>query len=246
MATKNDVLALLRAFALRRKNQVIVFSDFVTFSQKYSEQKKSDVPSLATLTSDTEIQLSTHLEDLAEESRCALVYDQGRIGSVVYPEFFSELVKRQYKDIANDAEVPFPNQNTLETKIPQDNILNVDIKSDFVRLLGAKDDEESSLLQLMFPQGINPLIVPSDLLGNQLLSLCVEKVRLYLNTQRNAFYMLSKLRGVFSTKEQLLKDMINSVVAARNQALETIHNPTEFSFMFWTHLANAIIREYRE
>ncbi|MBN1686943.1 MAG: hypothetical protein JW852_09830, partial [Spirochaetales bacterium] len=246
MADKKDVLALLRAFALRRKNQVIGFADFVTFSQKYSEQKKADIPSLATLTSDTEIQLSTHLEDLAEAKKCTLIYDQGRIGSVVYPEFFSELVKVKYKEIADDPEIPFPNQNTIDLKIPADNVQSVDIKSDFVRLLGAGGEEESNLLQFMFPEGINPIIVPSDLIENTLLALCVEKIRLYLNTQRNAFYMLSKLRGVFRAKEQGLKDMINSVVSGRSQALETIHNPTEFSFMFWTHLANAIIREYRE
>ena len=66
MADKKDVLALLRAFSLRRKSQVIGFSDFVTFSQRYSEQKKAEIPSLGTLTSDTDIQLATHLEDLVE------------------------------------------------------------------------------------------------------------------------------------------------------------------------------------
>ena len=246
MADKKDVLALLRAFALRRKSQVVGFADFVTFSRKYSEQKKAEVPSLATLISDTEIQLSTYLEDLAEEKRCTLIYDQGKIGSVVYPGFFCELVKRTYKDIDDDPEIPFPNQNTLDMKIPPDNVRNVDMKSDFVSLLGAREDEDSNILQLIFPEGINSIIVPSDLIGNILLALSVEKVRLYLNTQRNTFYMLSKLRGVFRTKEQLLKDMISSIVSARSQALETIHNPTEFSFSFWTHLANAIIREYRE
>jgi len=246
MATKKDVLALLRAFALRRRSQIIGFADFVTFSQKYCEQKKSEVPSLATLTSDTEIQLSTHLDDLAEENRCTLIYDQGKVSSVVYPEFFCELVKRKYKDISEDPEISFPNQQTLDLKIPADNIRTVDIKTDFVGLLGAKENEEAALLRLVFPEGINSIIVPSDLLGNTLLGLSVEKIRLYLNTQRNAFYMMSKLRGVFRTKEQVVKDMINSVVSTRNQALETIHNPTEFSFLFWTHLANAIIREYRE
>ncbi len=245
MADKKDVLALLRAYALRRKSHIVGFADFVNFSQKYSEQKKAEIPSLATLTGDTEIQLATHLEDLAEENRCALVYDQGKIGSVVYPEFFSELVKRKYKEIQDDPEVSFPNQQTMDLKIPAESIESVDIKADFVKLLGEKE-EESRLLQLMFPEGINPIVVPSDLIGNTLLRLSVEKVRLYLNTQRNAFYMLSKLRGVFRTKEQVVKDMINSVVSARSNALETIHNPTEFSFVFWTHLANAIIREYRE
>ncbi len=246
MAGKNDVLALLRAFALRRKSRIIGFADFVSFAQKYSEQKKTEVPTLATLTTDTEIQLSTHLEDLAEEKRCTLVYDEGKIGSVVYPEFFCELIKRKYKEIADDPEISFPNQQTLDLKIPPENIQSVDIKSDFVNLLGDREKGESNLLQLLFPEGINPVIVPSDLLANTLLGLSVEKVRLYLNTQRNAFYMLSKLRGVFRTKEQIVKDMINNVVSGRSQALETIHNPTEFSFMFWTHLANAIIREYRE
>ena len=47
MAGKKDILALLRAFALRRKSQVVGFSDFVAFSQKYSDQKKTEVPSLA-------------------------------------------------------------------------------------------------------------------------------------------------------------------------------------------------------
>ncbi|MBT3273528.1 MAG: hypothetical protein HN368_10250 [Spirochaetales bacterium] len=246
MATKKDVLSLVRIFSLRKKSQVLAYQELVAFSQKYAEQKKADIPSLAALTSDTEIQLSSHLDDLAEEKKCALVYDQGRISSVVYPEFFPELVKKKYKEIAEDPEIPFPNENTFQIKIPSDNVDSVDIKADFVQVLGNAKEGGSRLLRLSFPQGINNILTPSDIIGNRLMELCVEKVRLYLNTQRNAFYMLSKLRGVFKSKEQVLKDMINSIITQRTQALETIHNPTEFSFSFWTHLANAIIREYRE
>ena len=246
MASKNDALNLLRIFALRKKSQIIPFRDFVSFSQKYAEQKKKEIPTLASLIENTQIQMAAHVEDLAEDKRCAIVYDEGRIGSVVYPGFFPEIVKRKYKQIISDPESPYPNEGSLDVKIPSDNVRGVDIKKDFVRILGETQDGESQLLRLSFPEGINGVLVPSDLLQEQLLIVCVEKIRLYLNTQRNSAYMLSKLRGVFKSREQGLRDMLHSVSSQRSQAIETIHNPTEFSFSFWTHLANAIIREYRE
>ena len=99
MVSKQDVHSLLRIFAIRKKSQNLSFQEFVTFAQKYAEKKSAESPSLASLTSDTEIQLITHLEDLSGDNRCSIVYEQGKIGTVVYPEFYSQLVKRQYRTI---------------------------------------------------------------------------------------------------------------------------------------------------
>ena len=246
MATKNDILALVRIFAVRKKNQMLPFSEFTVFAQKYAEQKKGDRPTLATLLSDTELQLATYLDELAEEKRCSLVYDQGKISTVVFPDFFNQVIKKRYDDIENDTEMPFPSESALDIELPRDLITSIDVKKDFVRILGDSGDSDTGMYRLNFPEGINSFVVPAQLLNQPLLKLSVQKIRLYLGTQRNAFYMLSKLRSVFKSKEQVLRDTINSVLTQRSQALETIMKPTDFSFGFWTHLANAIIREYRE
>ena len=246
MASKNDALNLIRIFALRNKSQVIPFRDFAAFSQKYATQKRAQIPSLAPLIENTQIQLAGLVEDLAEDKRCTIVYDQGRIASVVYPGFYTELVKSRYKQIINDPDTPYPNETSFEVQIPSDDIRGVDVREDFVQMLGEAKDRAPQLLRLNFPEGINGVLVTSDLVREQLLRICVEKLRLYLGAQRNSAYMLSKLSGVFRTKEQMLRDMLNSIVHQRGQAIETIHNPSEFSFSFWTHLANTIIKEYRE
>lgn len=246
MVSKQDVHSLLKIFAIRKKSQNLSFPEFVTFAQKYAEKKSAENPSFASLTSDTEIQLITHLEDLSGDNRCSIVYEQGKISTVVYPEFYSQLVKRQYRVISNEPDTPFPTVGSMELTVPADIITDADVKGEFISIIDKSRDGESKLLRLNFPEGINSIIVPSDLVKNQLLRTCIAKTRLYLNTQKNAFYMVSKLRSVFPTREQQVRDMISSIVTQRGQVLESIAKPTEFTFSFWTNLANAIIKEYRE
>ena len=44
MASKQDVLKLLRLFSERKKNPVLPFSELVSYVQRYAEQKKKDNP----------------------------------------------------------------------------------------------------------------------------------------------------------------------------------------------------------
>ena len=246
MVSKKDVHTLLRTFAIRKKSQNLDFPEFVTFAQKYAEQKQSENPSLASLTSDTEIQLVTQIEDLSGDKRCSIIYDQGKIGTIVYPEFFSQLVKKRYQTILEEPDTPFPTPGTLEIEIPSESITEVDVKGEFVNVMEKAKEGDATILKLNFPDGINSFIVSSELLKTQLLKTCVAKTRLYLNTQKNASYMLSKLRSVFPAREQQLREMISKIVTQRGGVLESIAKPTEFTFSFWTNLANAIIKEYRE
>ncbi|MAG14017.1 MAG: hypothetical protein CMN78_05420 [Spirochaetales bacterium] len=246
MIAKRDVLTLLRLFAIRKKSQTLSFPEFVTFSQKYAEKKGPENPSLASLASDTEIQLITQLEDLSGDNRCTINYEQGKIGTVVYPEFFPQLVKKKYKALNDDPEIPFPTVGGMELTLPSGVITDVNVRGEFVSIIEKSKEGESKLLRLIFPEGINSFLVPSDLVKSQLLRMCIAKLRLYLNTQKNASYMASKLKSVFPAREQQVSDMISRIITQSGQIIESITKPTDFTFSFWTNLANSIIREYRE
>lgn len=246
MASKQDVLKLLRLFSERKKNPVLPFSELVSYVQRYAEQKKKDNPEIADFLENTDLKLVTFIEELAQENRCELSYAEGKIASVSFPEFFFYIVQKRFEDIESDPELPFPSESSLDVSIPPESMTTVEIRKDFVELLGKAGEKQPKLYRLSFPDDINSFVVTSNLLGEALLQLTIERIRHYLNTQRNSFYMLGKLRGVFRSKEQIVKDMLNSVISQKDRAYQSISNPSEFSFSFWTHLANVIIKEYKE
>ena len=208
MAVNQEILSLLRAFAQRKKSHILPYSELLTFVERYIAQKGDEHPGLRALASDTNLKLVAGFEELSEENRCTLTYSEGKIETIVFPELFQHVVRKRYQEIEADPEVYFPHEQSFQLDFPQELITPVDIRKDFVNLLGEKEKGPARLLRLNFPEGVNSVIVSSDFLTDKLQKLCVQRIRHYLNTQRNAHYMLSKLRGIFQTKEQVLRDII--------------------------------------
>ncbi len=246
MSARNDVLSLLRMYSLRKRSHSVPFSEFVSFVQRYANQKKGERESLGELTSDTELKLVGYLEELEKEQRCSLEYQEGKIHSVDFRDFFHQLVKQQYAEIEEDPEKSFPTEQNVGANIREDSIVSVDVKGHFVQILSDNPHGPHQLLRLTFPEEIGSILAASDLLEEELLRTSHQRIRLYLNTQQNAYYMLSKLKSLFPGKQQILKDMINNILTQRQQAFDSLTDPTEMSFSFWTHLANEIIKEYKD
>lgn len=246
MADKDDILALLGQFGVQKKSHILPFDEFAQFVGHYAQKAQEKRPSLAQFVEDTQIRVASCLEDLSSEQRCRLEYHGGKIRTVTYPGFFVRLLERTYADLASSPEAPFPGDKTLDVSVPSSFLRSIDVKKEFVDLLSKPVDDETELLRLNFPEDIRSIVVVAHLVKDELLELVLQRVRMYLTVQQNAYYMLSKLRSVFRGKEQLLKEMLNSVVGQRKSAMDSIQSPTEFTFSFWTYLANAVIKEYRD
>ena len=152
MASNQEIVRLLRLFALRKKNHILQFPEFSTFVARYVEQKAGENPALRAFAGDTNLKLVAGLEDLAETTHCSLTYHEGKIQSIVFPELFQHVVRKRYQEIEGDAEIPFPNEMSFDLEFPPDAVDPVDIRKDFVRLLSEKSAEASGILRLDFPE----------------------------------------------------------------------------------------------
>jgi len=98
---------------------------------------------------------------------------------------------------------------------------------------------------MLFPEDISSLVITAGLLSHKMLEYSVQKIKIYLNYQKNAAYMQQKLRAIFKQRDLAIKELYNKVIARPGQAVSSITEPTDFSFRFWAHLASLIIQEFR-
>ncbi len=246
MSESNEVLKIIRYYAAKKKSPSLMYAPFETFVQNYAEKYKEKHPELKMFLENPATVLTAELESLASEKRIKLEYEDTLIHRVLYPDFFGDTLQDEYRRIEGNPEIPFPTEETLNLKIPQELLTVINVKSEFVDWLKEKEaTPDTSIVLLTFPEGFNSMIIPGNVLKKNLLELSLGKIKVYMGTRRNANYIFNKLQGVLGKKDIVLKDTIDDIMVKTGKSLEQILKPTEFSFRFWTTLANLIIQEYR-
>jgi hypothetical protein len=244
MSTPQDVAKILHAYVKRNKNPRVNFSQLLSFTERLAEKHLDEHPEYGDLVENGRNTLVVRLMELERQGGCSLEHQGGQIASVFFPQYFVEVVRRAYRIVDQRSEVPFPSEETLDVEIPGDIVSAIDIKQDLVNWIRKSEREQNALLRLLFPDGIASMILPSDLLAGKLVELCIQKVRRYLRTSKNASYMQSKLSPLFRNREVALKDLINAAMTLPDQARRGITEPSESSFQFWTQLSSNIIKEF--
>ena len=246
MATSEDTVRLLQAYARKNKNHEVGFDRFLAYVRKCGEHFKETGKGPSEFAEYTQHHLTADLEELAAKGSCELSYEDVNIDTIVYTKFYFDAVHKAYYEMELAPELPFPSKTGLEITTPADHITAVDVKGEFVGLIDSYTDKPPEILRLNFPDNVISFVITSDFIENRLLEFSVQKIRQYLQVRRNAEYMRHKLQTIFRKKEQAMKDMLMNVYSSPRVAIGTVQNPTDFSFQFWTHLASFVIQEYRD
>jgi len=241
MPSSEIVLAMLRGYAAKAKQTQIPAAQFAAFVRQYSETHQDKNASLKSFLTNTESMLAPTLTQLAEEGKCTLELEGSEIKSIVFLPFLAEKIEAAYREIDQDAETPFPNEERLQITAPP-SMITVNIKTDFVRWLAAK---ETQILRLSFPEDIVSMLITTDLLERKLLEYSILKIRNYLAAGSNAGYVLQRLKEIFTLKDQVLQAMMSEIITRPGQVVQNLLNATEFTFAFWAHLASIILKEYK-
>lgn len=241
-----DTFALLRLFAIKHKTPVVDFPFFQYFVQRHAERSKGERPSLAAFLGDTQAVLTEQLTELARGELCRLEYEGDKIRKISFPYYYIDVVNGAYRRLESNPELPFPTRESLDTKLPDDVIHTVDISRDFLEVIEHPDRFKYSVLRLTFPDNIRDILCTTELVMKKLIEHAVYKIRLYLNTQRNADYVRHKLLVVFQNRDLILKDTLDQIIMKPTQIAASIASPSDFMFSFWAHLSNFIIQEYRQ
>ncbi|MEW5817853.1 MAG: hypothetical protein AB1798_20975 [Spirochaetota bacterium] len=245
MSISDNTVKMIRYYTSHKKDPVIDFAGFASFVQKYAGKYKQEHKELELFSENPYLVLSAELEALNKEGRLTLEYEGGKITKIIYWEYFLLAVKELYRELERNQELPFPAEESLGRKIPENLITRIEVKSDFVDILKSGEMAAARIIRLVFPEGIREMLIVSDLIKGRLLDYSVIKIRSYLRIQRNANYIYNKLYGIFGQKDMALKDTITSILDKPLQTAQSMLSPTDFSFRFWTTLANLIIQEYK-
>lgn len=244
MATTQDALKLLKAYTRRAESPRISYPKFLEYARRYMEKYADEHPEYRDFALNTDSILSGLVEELAENKVCSIARNGERIDTVLYNQYYVDILHSTYARVEKQPDVPFPADDSIEADIPAGAITPVDIKTEFVPWIARSERESPVVLRLLFPEGIRSVIVPSDIIPKKFIEYCVQKVRSYLRTARNASYMQQKMASLFRQRDLSLKEMITSILATPDQAVATVTEPNDFTFQFWTHLSSNIIREF--
>jgi hypothetical protein len=237
---------MLKLYTKRSKKASIPFDQFISFAKTYLDKQNGDREEIQLLKDGTTSVVTADLEALAGEGRCGLEYEDVTIKTIHFPDYFIELIHEEYDKLRDKPELPFPDESTLGVEIPPNLVTNLDVKQDFVAWLDYEELSKPVILRLDFPEGIRVMVLTSSILFNHLLRMTLSKIKRYITDKRNVNYVYSKLETMFAQKKAAIKEMLDDIMLQQNKALGSITKPTDFSFRFWSALANLILQEYKQ
>jgi hypothetical protein len=244
MSTPEDMYKIIKLHYSRGGTPEIGVDDLVKFAKSYAVKNSEEDTNLEDLEMRTKDTVLSHLIQLENRGSCVLEYSGGIPEKVFVTEVYLNLLKKEYEKQNQQPERPFPQPDSLRFPIPHKLANRVNIKSDFVQWIERGKEDDTSLVIIQFPEGINSMIVTSGMIPTSLLDLSVQKIKQYMRQGRNGSYMQQKLVSIFRSKSVATKNLIKSISTTSREVVHTITEPTDFTFHFWTQLSSLVIKDY--
>ena len=157
-----------------------------------------------------------------------------------------EALAAAYRAIIADPSRPFPREETAPAPLPANELLPVEVKTGFTALLEQCKPGQDGVVRLVFPDGIEDLVVPRAAVGAELVDAAVAKIGRWLSDGRNEAYVASKLAGILRGNEGAVHRLLEDATLRPHLAAAKVHEPDEISFRFWTHLANLVLTDLKK
>lgn len=258
-----DVYQLIRSFAHRNNLSELDYKTFAQAIQRQARLSDQSEPVYRDLALNPDIVLVPKLFLLAKDKKLVLQTIGNEIRSIILPEYYAEVFFQEYRRMDENADVPFPDEDTLKVSVPGDWIQAISVDTD----LGAVSDSTAAaqaarvaagaatpavayaesrvpLYRLSFLDGVRPLVVPSAFVPDKLLEYAVFKLRQYLRKGANKEYMFNKLVNAFPGKESQLKDAMSAVLTKPIESVKGIvRSDSDFTFPFWAYFVSAVKKD---
>lgn len=247
MSLAKSVTRILHLFANRTGSSRLRFDGLATFAGRYARKHQYESPELDSLIEEDQGSLIEALEGLERSNVVVLERDDtGNPSVVYYPAFFRLELDRLFSRVAEDPERPFPQEEDLPFSPPSHQLKTVSVTEDIVEWIGATEYPPNLVLHLRFPGMIKPMLLTPKILQERMLSLCMQKMRIYLRNRNNSGYMTAKLKGIFQGREMMVTEFIHGAMTNPESLTEQLKNPNEFTFHFWTQLSSLVVKEFEK
>ena len=246
MSASKDLEQILRAFTQKKGISAISRFNLEKYAAHWTQEfkrAKSDFTDFSALPS---ARFEELLQELFDNGTVETYTDERGAQHIVYLPFFSSFVREALLASENDMGSVFPSESFYNAKFPDSVVEEVDVKENFGELLQNRSSEKGQIFRLTFPYGVRSMLTVSELLIPKLMTICILKLRHYLSQSKNSEFVINKLYGTFSTKEQSVKDLLSKVQTQKDNAARTISDSDDFTFQFWTHFTSLITGEFKD
>jgi Ca2+-binding EF-hand superfamily protein len=245
MAQRTDLYSILMSYANKNNSPYIEIDPFLTFLEKYAKRASEDQIEWLKWTKDVRVKFWSELSNLAEEEKCELLHDTAE-GRIYIPQFYVELLKQQYLNIDENADIPFPSEESLQIEIPGSQKTYLGVESDMRPFLTNPPENTAPIISLGFPEGFGSALVLAEAIPRRLAEAGILKIRNYLRTHGNREYAYHKLSLQLAGKERYVRDMLNQILTRPLDCYTSIENGNDFSYLFWAHFAILVKGDIRK
>ena len=230
-----DLYSILVAYSKKINSPYIDIAAFLDYLGKAAKVYAKDNPAWKKWQQERTVKFWSEISAIAEGGKCELLPDSenGRIYmSAYYPEKLIDI----YKLSDENADMPFPNEDSIKIVLPENQIKHLNAEYDLYTILADPKKAEAPILKLIFPDNFGSALVLSSMIPRQLAEAAIIKIRNYLRRHGNKEYIFHKLTATLQGKESFLKDQLDQIIIRPIDLYRAIEEAKELTSAFWAHL----------
>lgn len=245
MSLGADLYSILIAYSNKNNSPYIKIDSFLDSLGKNAKKYSADHPAWNKWLQNRDVTFWAELSVLAEEGKCDLIADAGS-GQIFMRHYFPEQLSEVYRKADDDADVPFPGEQTLGADFPENQIMHLTPEFNLLTVLSCPDEITAPVLKISFSDDFGSALVPADMIPRQLTEIAILKVRNYLKRYGNKEYVFHKLITPLQGKESFLKDQLDQIIIRPMDTYNSIKDSRELSYLFWAHLCSLAKNELKK
>jgi hypothetical protein len=245
MAQRTDLYTILLSYANKRHSPLIDVYGFIMFIEKYAKHYVKERPEWSKWTSEVGTKFWAELSPLIEKGKCKLL-NGGSNGQVLILDFYFETVNQAYENPEANAELPFPDEQTLGIQVPADQIRELNISIDMGDYMEHPQKSDMPLIKIVFSESLGSALVLASYIPRRILEISVLKASSFLKVEHNSEYFFARLVNQFSGREPLLRGILAQIELKPKECFAHIETAGEFACLFWPAFCSLIRLELKK
>jgi hypothetical protein len=196
--------------------------------------------------------VSEGLNALIEEGKIGLETNDGST-KIVMPNFYNDVIEKEYLSIHDQRKLPFPSEETLDIKIPAAKVKVIRVEKDMVNYLSEEHKSPHQIIKLVFPENFGAALTLESMYPTKMLEYSFVKLQEALHQRSEMDFFTQRLTSRIKDHESRVKDFLSSIVMRPAECIANIEAADEFASAAWTFLCpiiyshiSEIIRRYNE
>ena len=245
MAYRTDLYSILVSYANKNNSPYIEIDPFLDFLGRYAKKHAEEQPEWTKWINDRAVKFWAEISSLVEADKCELLTDTEN-GRVYMPHFYLEVLSNSYGKGDEEADMPFPSEESLRITLPENQTRALYSGFDFASYLEDPQESDTPIIKINFPEESGSALVLPSMIPRQLTESAILKVRNYLRKGGNKEYSLRKLTPQLQGKESMLRDILNQILTRPVDCYNAIKEGGDFSYLFWAHFCILIKNDIKK